>query len=311
MNANDRNAVERVCVKDWLKAANVAAGKAVRIWRLFYEVGPRCGRAIFLPIDQGFEHGPVDFLPNPPSGDPEFQLRLALEGNYSGIVFEPGLARKYHHAYAGRVPLVFKVNAKTNIPSDADAFSPLTGSVEEGVAIGADAIGYTLYVGSPAQDRDIAQLAEVRRACDRFGMPLIVWSYPRGSAVKLKGTRDSLYAIDYAARVACEMGADIVKLNMPKPDEECPGQPEGYTRLNLDEFQRMAKVIRSAGRTLVLVSGGSKLSDANVLAKARLCFEAGAAGLIFGRNMWQRAMPDALDMTAKVHDLAHAFGDAP
>jgi len=299
----------RVCVREWLQAAAVPAGKAVRIWRIFYACGPRNGRAIFLPIDQGFEHGPRDFLTNPPSGDPEYQLRLALEGDYSAIVFEPGLARKYHHAYAGRVPLVLKLNGKTNIPSDAEAFSPLTASVEEAVALGADAVGYTLYVGSPAQGRDIPQLAAVRRDCDRFGMPLMVWSYPRGEAVDKTGGRDSLYAIDYAARVACEMGADLVKLNMPKPNQECPGQPEEYARLDLDARGRMGKVIRSAGRTLVLVSGGSKLSDEDVLEKARVCFEAGAAGLIFGRNMWQRPMNEALQMTRRIHDLTREFGD--
>lgn len=308
MNQSDSPGA-RVCVKTWLKEANLPAGKAVRIWRMFYAHGPANGRGIFLPIDQGFEHGPRDFLVNPPSADPDYQLRLALEGRYSGIVFEPGLARKYHHAFAGRVPLIVKINAKTNIPSDAAAFSPLTGSVEEAVALGADAVGYTLYVGSPAQDRDIAQLAGVRRDCDRFGMPLVVWSYPRGEAVEKKGGRDSLYAIDYAARVACEMGADLVKLNMPKPNQKCPGQPEEYAALDLDELGRMRKAVQSAGRTLVLVSGGSKLSDEEVIKKARLCFQAGAVGLIFGRNMWQRPMDQALDMTRRVHDLACEFGD--
>ena len=309
MSTETKVSTGRVCVKEWLKEADVPAGKAVRIWRIFYAYGPRCGRAIFLPIDQGLEHGPRDFMPNPPSEDPDYQLHLALEGNYSAIVFEPGLARKYHHAYAGRVPLVLKLNGKTNIPSDAEAFSPLTASVEEAAALGADAVGYTLYVGSPAQGRDIPQLAAVRRDCDRLGMPLIVWSYPRGEAVEKKGGRDSLYAIDYAARVACELGADLVKLNMPKPNEKCPGQPEEYAQLQLDELGRMGKAVRSAGRTLVLVSGGSKLSDEDVLDKARVCFEAGAAGLIFGRNMWQRPIDLALQMTRRVHDLARQFGD--
>ncbi len=66
--------------------------------------------------------------------------------------------------------------------------------------LGADAVGYTLYVGSPRQDDDIRQCNEVRMECERYGMPLIVWSYPRGSAVKAKGGQDSLYEIDYAAR---------------------------------------------------------------------------------------------------------------
>ena len=122
--------------------------------------------------------------------------------------------------YAGTVPLILKLNGKMNIPSDAQAFSGLTGYVEDGVRLGADAVGYTLYVGSPRQGDDMRQLSEVRRACDACGMPLIVWAYPRGEAIDKKGGRDSLYAVDYAARVAGEMGADIVKLNVPEFDEK-------------------------------------------------------------------------------------------
>src|SRR5579864_6912905 len=157
----------------------LSAGKRARLHRLLYEYGPGNGTLLLLPIDQGLEHGPVDFFDNPDSIDPEFEFRLALEGNYSGIALHFGLAAKYFSKYAGKVPLVLKINGKTNIPSDDDAFSPLTSSV-------ADAVGYTLYVGSPRQGDDIRQLNEVRQDCDRFGMPLIVWSYPRGKAVKEK-----------------------------------------------------------------------------------------------------------------------------
>src|SRR5687767_1304009 len=84
------------------------------------------------------------------------RLRLALEGGYNALACHWGLARMYMARYAGRVPLILKINGKTNVPSDDDAFSPLTASVEDAVSIGADAVGYTLYVGSPRQDVDIA-----------------------------------------------------------------------------------------------------------------------------------------------------------
>ena len=76
------------------------------------------------------------------------------------------------------MPLILKINGKTNVPPDDDAFSSLTASVEDAVRLGADAVGYTLYVGSPAQDADIAQCADVRRDCERYGMPLVIWAYP-------------------------------------------------------------------------------------------------------------------------------------
>jgi len=287
---------------------NLSTGKRARLHRLMYEHGPANGTLLLLPIDQGLEHGPVDFFENPDSIDTEWVLKLALEGKFSGIAYHIGLAEKYHKHFAGRVPLLLKVNGKTTIPSDDDAFSPLTSSVEDAVRLGADAVGYTLYVGSPAQADDIAQLNEVRRECDRFGMPLVIWAYPRGSAVKAKGGQDSLYAIEYAARVACEVGADIVKLNVPVWDAaKAANSPKPYNTLQLSESDALARVVKAAGRTLVLVSGGSKLSDADTLHKAKLAMEAGCVGLIFGRNMWQRKWDNALEMSAQVHEVMKQF----
>jgi class I fructose-bisphosphate aldolase len=288
---------------------NLSPGKRARLYRMMYEHGPANGTLMILPIDQGLEHGPIDFFDNPDALDTDWIYRLAVEGRFSGIALHVGLAEKYHRAYAGRVPLVLKVNGKTNVPPDDEAFSPLTSSVEDAVRLGADAVGYTLYVGSPAQDADIAQCNEVRRECERYGMPLIVWSYPRGSAVKAKGGIDSLYAVDYAARVACEIGADIVKLNEPKWDEASAAKlPKPYDGMRFTDVEGLRKVVRSAGRTLVLVSGGSKLGDDETLRKARAAMEAGCVGLIFGRNMWQRRWDDALAMASRIHDLMKAYG---
>lgn len=285
---------------------HLSLGKRTRLHRLLYEHGPGNGRLLLLPIDQGLEHGPVDFFPNPPSVDPDYQCRLALQGNYSGIVFHIGLAEKYMHRYAGEVPLVLKINGKTNIPSDAQALSTLTGTVEDAVRLGADAVGYTLYVGSPRQDEDFLQLTEVRAECDRYGMPLIVWSYPRGEAIEKKGGRDSVYAVDYAARVANELGADVVKLNVPKfesPKNEDSPKPYNSLYKELDYASAVRKVIESAGKTMVLFSGGSKMGDKDLLEKARICMEQGATGLIFGRNMWQRPFEEGLAITKKVSDI--------
>jgi len=281
-------------------------GKRARLYRLLYQHGPGNGTALFLPIDQGLEHGPVDFFPNPDSKDPEFQCQLALRGNYTGIVFQIGPAEKYMHAYAGRVPLVLKLNGKTTIPSDDEAFSPVCASVEDAVRLGADAVGYTLYVGSPAQGEDFQQFMDVRAEADTLGMPVIVWAYPRGSAIEEKGGRDSIYAVDYAARVACELGADVVKINLPKLDN-LTALPKPYNTLADDEAAAVRRVVESAGKTLVLFSGGSKLGDEDLLAKAHLCMGAGATGLIFGRNMWQRPMEEALAISARIKSevMAH------
>ncbi len=296
-----------------LDEMNINLGKRTRLHRMLYEHGPGEGKLLILPIDHGVEHGPVDFFPNPPSEDPDYQCRLAKQGGYSGIALHIGLAEKYMPDYAGEVPLILKINGRPHIPSGARPLSAQDAWVEDAVRLGADAVGYTLYVGSPRQDEDFFQLMDVRAKCERYGMPLVIWSYPRGEAIERKGGRDSIFAVDYAARLANELGADVVKLNVPAFDDpQNEASPEPYRQLyeewkDLDEnaaYRRaVEKVVASAGKTLVLFSGGSKTSDEDLLTKARICMESGATGLIFGRNMWQRPFEEGLEITERVKDV--------
>ncbi|MBI4227308.1 MAG: fructose-bisphosphate aldolase [Candidatus Omnitrophica bacterium] len=279
----------------------LSAGKRARLYRMLYEYGPGHGKLMVLPIDQGLEHGPRDFFENPDALDPEFQYRLAVEGGFSAIAVQIGLAEKFYRKFAGQVPLIVKVNGRTEIPPDDEAFSPLTGTVEDAVRLGADAVGYTVYVGSPSQDRDFAQFNRVRVDAERWGIPAIVWAYPRGKAVEAKGGRDSLWAVDYAARVAQELGADVVKVNFPKiVPEKQPLHPKPYDTLKLSPEESMRQVVRSAGRTLVLVSGGAKKGDEDLLKTVAWSLKAGVTGFIFGRNLWQRKYPDALKMARAI-----------
>ncbi|MEO8748451.1 MAG: fructose-bisphosphate aldolase [Rhodanobacter sp.] len=277
-------------------------GKRTRLWRLLYGSGPRNGCLLVLPLDQGLEHGPTDFFPHPPAVDPSYQFELAAAGGFSAIALGVGLAEKYITEYCGRVPLILKLNGKTNIPSDAEATSPLFAAVEDAVRLGADAVGYTMYVGSPRQHDEFRQFAQVRRDCERYGMPLVLWSYPRGGAVNGKGGTNTLFAQDYAARVALELGADIVKLH--EPNDSVVNVPAPYDKLQEDAGTRCARVVRSAGRTMVLFSGGEKNDDdAAVLRKVELYLQSGASGVMFGRNMWLRPFDQAVALTRQVHDL--------
>src|ERR1700694_4797448 len=101
---------------------NLSTGKRARLHRLMYEHGPGNGTLMMLPIDQGLEHGPIDFFDNPDALDTDWVLKLALEGKFSGIAYHIGLAEKYHKHYAGKVPLLLKLNGKTNVPSDDESF---------------------------------------------------------------------------------------------------------------------------------------------------------------------------------------------
>jgi fructose-bisphosphate aldolase, class I len=283
--------------------STLSPGKRTRLRRLLYDYGPGHGTLLLLPIDQGIEHGPRDFFPNPDSADPEYQFRLAAEAGYSALACGYGMASKYYPAYAGQVPLLLKLNSKTEIPPADEALSPCNSSVEDAVRIGADAIGYTLYVGSPKQEEDFIQLGRVRQDCDRYGMPLVIWAYPRGRDIEKKGGRDSLYAIAYAARVAMEMGADVVKLNMPKlnPDKD-KDSPAPYNNWQVSQEEAIRHCVASAGRSLVVLSGGSKIDDDKLLEQSRMIMEAGGSGVIFGRNVWQREWNAAREIIDQIKD---------
>jgi fructose-bisphosphate aldolase, class I len=283
--------------------ATLSPGKRARLRRLLFDYGPGNGTLMLLPIDQGIEHGPRDFFPNPASKDPEYQFSLAAEAGYSAIACQIGLATRYYPDYAGQVPLILKVNGKTDIPPSDDALSTTNASVEDAVRLGADAVGYTLYVGSPKQEQDFIQVGQVRRDCDRYGMPLVIWAYPRGRDIERKGGRDSFYAIDYAARVAMEMGADVVKLNMPKldPDKD-QNAPAPYNELQVTQEDAIRHCVASAGRALVVLSGGSRVDDDKLLAQTRMIMEAGGSGVIFGRNVWQREWSAAVDIIERIKE---------
>jgi len=283
------------------------AGKKARLHRILYQSGLRNGTALFLPYDQGLEHGPRDFFANPEAGDPAYIAKLAVAGGFNGIAIQIGLAEKFYWDYAGEVPLILKLNGKTDIPPADQALSPLHASVADAVRLGADAVGYTLYVGTPAAEADFAQYRQVRDEARRLGMPLIVWAYPRGAAIEAKGGKDSFYAVDYAARTASELGADMVKVNFPHPEKRT-AVPGAYDA-DFSAGQAIDAVVRSANRTLLLVSGGERAGDEAMLEKARLSMEAGATGLIFGRNVWQREHRESLAFITRLQEILAKYGD--
>jgi fructose-bisphosphate aldolase, class I len=288
-----------------LRAIGVEAGKRTRLHRILFGAGLRNGTGMFLPYDQGLEHGPRDFFANPAAGDPRYVFELAMACGFNGIALQIGLAEKYYAEFAGEIPLIVKLNGKTDIPAADNPLSPVNATVQDAVRLGADAVGYTLYVGSPRQADDFGQLSQVRRDADRLGMPLIVWAYPRGAAMAAKGGIDSLYAVDYAARTALELGADVVKVNFPKPEITPNLRPEYARAWSAQEAMR--QVVTSAGRSLVLVSGGSMADDEAVLEKARLSMDAGATGVIFGRNVWQRDRDESVRFVARLRDLLKQY----
>jgi class I fructose-bisphosphate aldolase len=274
------------------------------------------GRTLILPYDQFIEHDSRHLEAESDAGNPDYIIRLAIEGGYNAVAIHYGLTKRFWAKHEGQIPVIVKLNGKTSIPSDALALSTPTSFVEDAVRMGAVAVGYTLYYGSPRQDEDILQLAQIRAECEQYGMPLVVWAYPRGEAIDAKGGRDTNYAIESAVRMATEMGATIIKANLPKAAPEGfvsnSKVPAYYRDLEKEWAQekfedtlqeRASRVVAASQGIPVLFSGGSKVSDEDLLWRAEIGVNAGGIGFIFGRNMWKRENASAMQITKKIKAL--------
>jgi len=238
------------------------------------------GRVLMLAMDQGLEHGPVDF--NAKNINPEYVCDIAVRGGFTGFAIQKGIAKHYKECYSGKVPLVLKLNGRTNIVPKDEIYSSPVCSVKEAVALGADAIGYTLYVGSPREADMFRDFGAISAEADDYGLPCVVWAYPRGKYVK---DEKSVESVSYAARAALELGADIVKVNYT-------GSVDGFS-----------KVVAAAGRCKVISAGGSKQSDAEFCAKVKEVIAAGGCGLAVGRNVWQNENP--MKITEEIRKIVY------
>ncbi len=222
-------------------------------------------RGVLLAYDHGLEHGPSDF--NEVNVDPQFIVDLASKAGFNGVVLQKGVAERY---YDGRIPLILKLNGKTNLVQ-GDPISRQICSVEEALTLQAKAVGYTIYPGSIHESLMLHEFGEIKREARRRDVPVVAWVYPRGKDIK---SDISPEIVAYAARVGLEIGADAVKIK--------------YTG-NVESFRW---AVRSAGRTRVFMSGGPLAdSERGFLRQVREVMDAGATGVAVGRNVWQSRNP--------------------
>jgi class I fructose-bisphosphate aldolase len=264
------------------------------------------GKMVILPVDQGFEHGPArSFAPNPEGYDPRYHFQLALDAGCNAYAAPLGFIEAAAAEYAGQIPLILKVNSSDSLSKMGGApCSALTGSVKEAVRLGCAAIGYTIYPGSDARNTQLQDLRELTEEAKANGLAVVVWSYPRGSGVSKEGET----AVDiaaYAAQIAAQMGAHIIKVKPPKELVEHPEAKKVYEKHQIPIKtlpERVRHVVQSAfnGRRIVIFSGGEAKGTDEVLAEIRGIKEGGGFGSIMGRNAFQRPRAEALKLLDEV-----------
>jgi len=99
------------------------------------------------------------------------------------------------------------------------------------------------------------------------------------------------------------MGADVVKINMPKIDaDKDKDSPAPYNEGGFSQDDAIAHCVESAGRCLVVLSGGSKIGDDALLEQTRKVMHAGGSGVIYGRNVWQREWNEAMEIVEQIKE---------
>jgi class I fructose-bisphosphate aldolase len=264
------------------------------------------GKLVILPVDQGFEHGPLrSFAVNPPAYDPLYHFSLAIEARLSALAGPLGLLAAGADRHAGEIPLILKANNANALGGVKD--EAITATPQDALELGCAAIGYTIYPGS---DRQYDMFEEVRAGAAEArskGLAVVVWAYPRGGTLRPED-ETALDVVAYGAQIAAQLGAHIIKVKAPAAVFSREENAEAFAAAGLDASElrnRVAHVIQAAfaGRRIVLFSGGATRGDDELLNEVEEIYSGGGHGSIIGRNAFQRPRAEALALLERVCDI--------
>lgn len=266
------------------------------------------GKLVILPVDQGFEHGPArSFAANPDGYDPNYHFQLAVDAACNAYAAPLGFIEAGVGQFLGEVPLILKLNNHDVVCDEKDPLSSVTGSVEDALRLGCAAVGFTIYPGSSQIQTMYQQLREIALEAKSVGLAVVVWSYPRGSALTKEG-ETAIDVVAYAAHIAAELGAHVVKVKLPSAHVEQAEAKKVYEKQRVPIgtiAERVRHVVQStfAGRRIVIFSGGPAKGDQEIFDEVRGIRDGGGFGSIMGRNSFQRKKSDAVQFLDTVMRL--------
>ncbi len=233
-------------------------GKKIRMNRI-----TKNGKAVIIPMDHGTTIGPVRGIEDMNKTTP-----LIDEGGATSVVLHKGIIRSLEEAPSAGI--IMHISASTKLSQNPDK-KVLVGSVEEAVRLGADAVSVHVNVGGNKSEPDMLyDLGKISEKCEEMQMPLLVMSYPRGDNIKDSMDPENVAMV---ARVAAELGGDIVKTN--------------YT----GDVESFKKVTQGCPIPVVIAGGPKCETDKEVLEMVDGAMKGGAAGISLGRNAFQHDSP--------------------
>jgi fructose-bisphosphate aldolase, class I len=257
------------------------------------------GKMVILPVDQGFEHGPArSFAANPVGYDPRYFFQLAIESGCNAYAAPLGSLEAGIADYCGEVPLILKCNNHDVLNDEKDPISAITSGVSDALRLGCVAVGFTIYPGSSERVTIYQELRDLAAEAKEAGLAVVVWSYPRGSSLSKDG-ETAVDVVAYAAQIAAQLGANIIKVKLPSQKVELAEAQKVYQKYEIPIStltERVHHVIQSSfdGRRIVIFSGGATTADEEFFTEARAIRDGGGFGSIIGRNSFQRKKEDAI-----------------
>ena len=268
------------------------------------------GKLVILPVDQGFEHGPArSFAPNPAGYDPDYHFQLAIDTGCNAYAAPLGFLEAGADRFLDRVPLILKLNNHDVLHDEKDPLSAVTSGVDDALRLGCVAVGFTIYPGSSAAQTMYEQLREIAHEAKARGLAVVVWSYPRGSDLSKAG-ETAIDVVAYAAQIAAQMGAHVIKVKLPSNHVELGEAQKAYQKHHVPittPAERVRHVVQSAfdAKRIVIFSGGAAKGDEEFFDEVRAIRDGGGFGSIIGRNSFQREKEDAhafLDTVMGIHE---------
>ena len=217
------------------------------------------GKLVILPVDQGFEHGPGrSFAINPGGYDPNYHFELAIEAGCNAYAAPLGFVESAAARHAGEIPLILKLNNHDVLHDEKDPLSAVTGSVKDALRLGCVAIGFTIYPGSSNARTMYEELRALAEEAKANGLAVVVWSYPRGSSLSKEG-ETAIDVIAYAAHIAAQLGAHVIKVKLPSEHIEQAEAKKAYEKAKVPvatQAERVRHVVQSTfdGHRIVIFS---------------------------------------------------------
>ncbi|MFW5733889.1 MAG: 2-amino-3,7-dideoxy-D-threo-hept-6-ulosonate synthase [Oceanidesulfovibrio sp.] len=239
-------------------------GKGVRQERIFNR---NTGRTIIVPMDHGVSVGPIFGLV-----DFKGTVNKVADGGANAVLMHKGLPRCTHRGYGRDIGLIVHLSASTSISPFPNA-KTLVGTVEDAIRLGADAVSLHVNLGDETEPKMLEDLGRVCSTAAGWGMPVLAMMYARGKNVE---NEYDPKVVCHCARVAVELGADIIKVV--------------YT----GDIESFHAVVESCC-VPVVIAGGEKLeSTRDLIQMVHDSIQAGGAGLSVGRNIFQHDNPTRL-----------------